>query len=241
MNEPLLDVRDLCIRSPGRTLVEGVNITVEAGRVTALCGPSGAGKSLCARVCMGIVDVLPGVTAGQLRYPEVSAEDWLAPHVGGGASGWRKLQRRTRALRGSWLSYAPQAASSALNPGRTIGWQLALAISRRRTPPTDPALDIVRLLDSVGLPAAAARSLPAELSGGQCQRAALAVAMAPSPRLMIADEPETGLDPVIRRQIVELLVALARAEGSGLLLISHHEDTVSRVAHAVVRLTPAAA
>ena len=240
----LLDVRGLCIRSPGRTLVEGVDITVRAGRVTALCGPSGAGKSLCARVCMGIVDLHPGVTAGQLRYPELGGdEDWLAPHLGSGPSGWRRLRERTGTLRGGWLSYAPQAASSALNPGRTIGWQLALALSRRRAAPpgSHPARppEIVRLLDRVGLPPSAARSLPGELSGGMCQRAALAVAMAPSPRLLIADEPETGLDPVIRRQIVELLVSLAHAEGCGLLLISHHEDTVDRVAHDVVRLGPA--
>jgi ABC-type glutathione transport system ATPase component len=86
-----------------------------------------------------------------------------------------------------------------------------------------------------------AASVPGELSGGQCQRAALAIAMACAPRVLLADEPETGLDPVLRRQVVELLVTVGKAHGCGILLISHHEDTVSRIAERVVRLTVAGA
>jgi ABC-type glutathione transport system ATPase component len=68
------------------------------------------------------------------------------------------------------------------------------------------------------------------------QRAALAIAVAPKPKLVIADEPETGLDPVLRRTVVELLVNVCKEHGAGLLLISHHEDTVRRIADDVVRL-----
>ena len=68
------------------------------------------------------------------------------------------------------------------------------------------------------------------------QRAALAIAVAPQPDLVVADEPETGLDPVLRRTVVELLVRVVRGRGAGLLLISHHEDTVDRMADDVVRL-----
>ena len=77
-----------------------------------------------------------------------------------------------------------------------------------------------------------------ELSGGMCQRAALAIAIAPNPQLVIADEPETGLDPVLRRAVIQLLVKVVRQNGAGLVLISHHEDTVERIADAVVRLKP---
>lgn len=237
----LLELRGLTVRGPHRALVEDVDVIVRAGEVTALCGPSGAGKSLTARVCLGVVDVLPGVTAGSLRLPEVGLHDWLAPHLGGGERAWRTLHAATRPLRGSYLSYAPQAASSALNPARTIGRQMELALSRARAPVADPAARVRGLLDEVGLPASAARALPGELSGGQNQRAAVAVAMACAPRVLVADEPETGLDPLLRRQVVELLVTVARAHGCGLLLISHHEDTVSRFADHVVRLTPRAA
>jgi ABC-type glutathione transport system ATPase component len=69
-----------------------------------------------------------------------------------------------------------------------------------------------------------------------CQRAALAIAIAPKPRLVVADEPETGLDPVLRRAVVELLVQTCKEHGAGLLLISHHSDTIDRIADDVVRL-----
>lgn len=62
--------------------------------------------------------------------------------------------------------------------------------------------------------------------------------MASDPRVLIADEPETGLDPVLRRQVVELLLSVGKAHNCGILLISHHEDTVERIAEHVVRLTP---
>jgi len=98
--------------------------------------------------------------------------------------------------------------------------------------------EILRILGQVGLDRASVGALPSELSGGMCQRAALAIAIAPNPQLVIADEPETGLDPVLRRAVIELLVKVVRQNGAGLVLISHHEDTVERIADAVVRLKP---
>jgi ABC-type glutathione transport system ATPase component len=149
-----------------------------------------------------------------------------------------RLARETSDLRGSYFTYSPQVAASALNPGRTIGRQMQLAMARRTSPPDEPSAEIVSLLDEVGLAPRTAAALPAELSGGQCQRAALAIAIAPLPRVVVADEPETGLDPVLRRGIIELLVSVCQNHGCGLLLISHHEDTVERLADTVVRLTP---
>lgn len=241
MSAPLVVLQDLTIRAPGRVLVEGVEVVVEPGRVTALVGPSGSGKSLTARALMGVLDVAPGLERGSLRYPALDpAKDWFDGVRGGGPRAQARLLEATRALRGAYLSYSPQAASSALNPGRTVGWQIALAIGRRTTPPADLGAEVTRLLRAVGLDPRAAAALPGELSGGQCQRAALAIAVAPAPRLVIADEPETGLDPVLRRAVTELLVEVVQSHGAGLLLISHHHDTVSRIAGAVVRLRPPA-
>lgn len=242
MSAVLLELKGLRIGGPGRTIVDGVDVVVEAGRVTALCGPSGAGKSVTARACMGLVDVAPGLLAGSLRYPGRAERDWFAPHLGGGARGMARLARDTESLRGGYLSYSPQAASSALNPGRTIGRQMQLAVARRATPVDAEAAgrSIVALLAEVGLAPHVAGALPGELSGGMCQRAALAIAMASEPQVLVADEPETGLDPVLRRQVVELLLSVGKAHGCGILLISHHEDTVSRIADAVVRLSPPA-
>ncbi len=236
----LLSLAGVSIRAPDRILVEGVNVEVFAGEVTALCGPSGAGKSLTARACMCVLDVEPGLVAGSLHYPALSERDWFASVVGKGKSAQKALLRETESLRGGYLSYSPQAASSALNPGRTIGRQMEIAIARRQSPvpPSQLGAVIRELLDEVGLATYVAGSLPGELSGGMCQRAALAIAMASEPRVLIADEPETGLDPVLRRQIVELLLTVGKAHDCGILLISHHEDTVDRIADHVIRLTP---
>ncbi|MBM4366798.1 MAG: ATP-binding cassette domain-containing protein [Deltaproteobacteria bacterium] len=232
----LLEVRGLGVRSTERTLLDGVNVTVFSGEVTALCGPSGSGKSVTARAAMGVVDVEPGLFSGSLKFPETGNRDWFAGVAQGGQRAHARLLADTAALRGGYLSYSPQAASSALNPGRTIGRQMEISVARRKTAPTSVTETIRGLLAEVGLPARAASALPGELSGGQCQRAALAVAMASDPRVLIADEPETGLDPVLRRQVVELLLSVGKAHGCGILLISHHEDTVDRIAEHVVRL-----
>jgi ABC-type glutathione transport system ATPase component len=234
---PLIELRGMAIRAAERRLVADVNVTVYGGRVTALVGPSGAGKSLTARACMGVLDVEPGLEAGTLRYPEIDAErDWFAGVRGGGPAAQRALLERTRHLRGAFFSYSPQAAASALNPGRTIGRQLELAIARRSQAPASLGAEVRKLLREVGLGPEASAALPGELSGGMCQRAALAIAVAPAPRLVIADEPETGLDPVLRRAVIELLVKVCKDNGAGLLLISHHADTIDRIADDIVRL-----
>lgn len=233
----LAELRGLHVRAPDRTLVEGVNVRVEARRVTALVGPSGAGKSLTARAMMCVLDVSPGLEHGTLHYPALDRDrDLFASVRGQGPAAQERLLRETASLRGSYVSYAPQAASSALNPGRTIGRQMQLAMARRERPARDVGAEIRDLLAEVGLGPEVATALPGELSGGMCQRAALAIAVAPQPRFVIADEPETGLDPVLRRAVVELLVTVTREHGAGLLLISHHEDTVDRIADDVVRL-----
>jgi len=235
----LLELRDLAIQAPGQMLLDGVGLTVLPGKVTALVGPSGSGKSLTARACMGVLDVDPGLSRGRLCYPVLDPDkDWFSGLHGSGPRGQAGLLARTRSLRGAWFSYSPQAASSALNPGRTIGRQLAMAMARRETAPPDPRAELLSILGEVGLDKDVIGALPGELSGGMCQRAALAVAIAPDPKLVIADEPETGLDPVLRRTVVELLVEVCRVHGAGLLLISHHEETVRRIADDVVRLIP---
>ncbi len=235
----LITLEDLAIRTEARFLVDGVSMTVQPRRVTALVGPSGAGKSLTARAAMGVLDVDPGLIRGELRYPALDPnKDWFASIRGEGIRGQRSLLAETRHLRGAYFTYSPQAASSALNPGRTVGRQLELAIARREAAPDDVAEEIARILSDVGMGPEVARSLPGALSGGMAQRAALAIAVAPKPRLVVADEPETGLDPVLRRAVVELLVRVCKDHGAGLLLISHHEDTVERIADDVVRLVP---
>jgi len=232
----LLILEDLTVRTPERTLVEGVSLRLARGEVTALIGPSGAGKSLCARAAMGVIDVRPGLARGSLRLPDHAHGDLFEGVADGGAPAHQRLFRTMKPLRGSVFTYAPQSAASALNPGRTLGWQLAMAVRRRADPPDDEARAIRELLAKVELEPSAAAALPRELSGGMAQRAALAVALAPAPPILIADEPEAGLDPVTRRTIVELLWRLAVEQDTALWLISHDHEVVSRVADRVVDL-----
>ena len=237
MSDVLLSMQDLCIATPDRHLVDGVSFEVRQGRVTAVIGESGSGKTLSARAAMGVIDVDPGLVRGVLRYPKISDADLFAGCRGGGVSAQAQLSRETRQYRGGYVTYSPQSASSALNPGRTIGRQLELAIGRRERAPESLATAVMSVLDEVGLPHRASSALPKELSGGMAQRAALAIAIAPDPKVLIADEPETGLDPVLRRIVTELMLNVAADRGVGLLLISHNMDTVERVADDVVRMS----
>lgn len=236
-SELLLDLQDLTIRYQDQLLVDGVNIQVHSGRCTAVIGHSGSGKSLSARACMAVLDVDPGIVRGSLRFPAVSGDkDWFEGVRGQGMAAQKRLLRATRHLRGGYVTYSPQSASSALNPGRTLGRQLQIAIARRDESPADLGAEIKKILDEVGLPSRAAASLPGELSGGMAQRAALAIAIAPRPPLFIADEPETGLDPVLRRVVTQLMIHVAKSNNVALMLISHNMETVERVADHVVTL-----
>lgn len=234
MSEILLVLEDLCIRTHDRPLVDGVGIEVRSGRVTAVVGASGSGKSLSARAAMGIIDVDPGLVRGVLKYPAVSDRNIFEGVHNGGLAAQRRLVHQTAKYRGGYVTYSPQSASSALNPGRTIGAQLEIAIRRRDVRPNSVATAIREVLEEVGLPLRASAALPGELSGGMAQRAALALAIAPQPRIMIADEPETGLDPVLRRVVTELMLQVASDHNVALMLISHNMDTVRRIADDVV-------
>jgi peptide/nickel transport system ATP-binding protein len=141
---------------------------------------------------------------------------------------------RLRAVRWATASVVFQGAMHALNPVRRIGDQIAEAIvlhgdgSRRSAEPR-----VRELLEQVGLPGRRSGSYPHELSGGQRQRAMIAMALACSPRLIIADEPTTALDVMVQAQVLTLLGSLVREAGMGMLLISHD---LSVLAHACDRV-----
>ncbi|MGC6515197.1 MAG: ATP-binding cassette domain-containing protein [Myxococcota bacterium] len=236
MSTPQIQLKGLEIRTSERVLVSDVHVSVHEGEILALVGASGSGKSLSARAMMGVLDVSPGLSAGELYWGARPGVNLFANVVGRGVAAQRRLARETAPLRGHWVSYAPQAAASALNPGRTIGMQLEMAIRRRDALPSSIPEEIRTLLDEVGLPPRVSNVLPGSLSGGMAQRAAVAVALAPAPSVLIADEPETGLDPLLRKRMVLLLVEVARRRNAALVLISHHRDTVDRVADTVVSL-----
>ena len=147
MSELLVQLRNLQIDAPTRTLVKGVNLDLMPETVTALCGHSGSGKSLTARAIMGVLDVDPGIQDGSLFYPILDPnKDWFKDILKKGMSEQKRLLEETRHLRGSYFTYSPQSASSALNPGRTIGRQLEMAILRREHPPENIGEEIAKKL-----------------------------------------------------------------------------------------------
>ncbi|WP_144122951.1 ABC transporter ATP-binding protein [Catellatospora sichuanensis] len=190
--------------------VVGVDLSVAPGQIVGLVGESGCGKSSLARVAAGLTPP----SAGEVRY----AGRPVTP------LGWRR-----RAADQIGLQMVFQNPYASLNPRRAVGEQLldgvpadvTGAARRNRIP---------ELLERVGMPASAATRYPHQFSGGQRQRLAIARALAPQPRVIIADEPVTALDASSQAQVVNLLVGLVRELEMGMLFISHDLALVHEIA-----------
>ena len=210
--DALLDVEALSIRSPHRTLVEGISLRLARGERVGLIGESGSGKSLTAAALTGLLPEGIGAT-GSVRLAGVD-------HDLVGASD-RQLSR----IRGRRIGMVFQEPLSALNPLMRVGAQVAEVLTQHRTVPGRSAARdrAVVLLDAVQLPdpASAAKAYPHQLSGGQRQRVLLAMALANDPDLLICDEPTTALDVSVQRRMLELIAQGVHTRGSGLLFITH--------------------
>jgi oligopeptide/dipeptide ABC transporter ATP-binding protein len=209
----LLEISDLHVEFPSLEhtvyAVRGCDLRVVKGEVMGLVGESGSGKSMTALACLGIVPP-PGRVTGSVR---------LDGHEVVGAS-----EADNKRLRGRIAAMIFQNPGKALNPFFTIGRQLTDAIATvrgiERSSAKRTALDAlaeVRIAD----PALAMHKYPHQLSGGQLQRAMIAMAIACQPKLLIADEPTTALDVTIQAQVIVLLRDLARLHGLTVLFITH--------------------
>ncbi len=219
---PLLQVDDLHthLQAPSGVIeaVAGVSFTLRAGRTLGIVGESGAGKSLLARSVMGL---LPGGIArmprGRILFDGRDLRTLPEP----------QLQR----LRGRGLAMVFQDPLSSLNPVMTIGRQIGQVL-RQHTALTERQAQAraVELLAEVGIadPARRVHEYAHRLSGGMCQRAVIAIALAGAPRLLIADEPTAALDTTIQAQILELLRRLQERHGMALLLITHSFGVVAQ-------------
>ncbi len=211
----LLEVRDLAVEfhrphRPAIRPVDGVALVLARGEALALVGESGSGKSLTALALLGLAPASGRVAGGEVL---IGGTDLLA-----------LPEHRRREFRGRRIGYVPQEAGGALDPVLTIGAQLleALAVHRALRGPEARAR-ATALLAEVGLPdpGATLHRYPHALSGGMRQRALIALALAGEPELLIADEPTSALDVTVQAQILELLGALRRRRGMGLLLVTH--------------------
>ena len=185
--------------------VRGVTLTLQRGEVLGIAGESGCGKSTLAAT---VLRLLPANAAigGEVMLDDV---DVLT-------MSWGKL----RAARWSEAAIVFQGALHALNPVQSIGDQIAEPIRLHKTA-KDVNARVAELLQQVGLPAARAKSYPHQLSGGQRQRVMIAMALACSPDLIVADEPTTALDVMVQAQVLDLLTSLVRDLDMGMVLISH--------------------
>ena len=199
----------------GAELVKNISFTLGRERV-ALVGESGSGKSLTARALMGLL--APSLQL-QARTLSIAGENGLTLN-----------ERRWSQLRGSSLGMVMQDPKYALNPMRTIGWQVAEPLRlHSRFSRAEIKEKVCEMLAAVGLPQPAEqmKRYPHQLSGGMGQRVMLAIALIAEPQFLIADEPTSALDHAMRDQVLALIRNLVEQRNMGLLLISHDLQQVS--------------
>lgn len=201
--------------------VRGVSLGVRPGETLALVGESGSGKSTVALASMGL---LPGSARVSGRVTVDGTEVVGAPEA--------SLTR----LRGRTASMVFQEPATALDPLTRVGAQIAEVVRNHRdVSRAVAAREAVGLLRRVGIPEPERRAsaFPFQLSGGQRQRVVIAMAIANSPALLIADEPTTALDVTVQAEILDLLRRLAADSGTGVLLVTHNMGVVADFADRV--------
>ncbi|MCJ2125353.1 ABC transporter ATP-binding protein [Methylobacterium sp. J-077] len=224
---PLLSIESLQVhfRTPdgANRAVDGVSFAIQAGETLAIVGESGCGKSVTAMSILRLLPEPPAAIAGAIRFEGQNLLDLPI--------------RAMRKIRGNDISVIFQEPMTSLNPVLTVGHQIGetlrlhQGLSRR-----EAEARAVEMLTLVGIPEPVrrVREYPHQLSGGMRQRVMIAIALACSPKLLIADEPTTALDVTIQAQILDLMRDLKRRVGAAIMLITHDLGVVAEVADRVV-------
>jgi len=223
----ILEIENLVVefdtaKGPFRA-VDGVSLHVDEREVLAIVGESGSGKSVSMLAVMGLLPWTAKVRADKMSF---AGTDLL---------GLDMSERRK--IIGKDMAMIFQEPMASLNPSFTVGFQieevLKLHMGMDRRQRRERAIELLRL---VGIPEPAERlaSYPHQMSGGQCQRVMIAIAIACNPKLLIADEPTTALDVTIQKQILDLLVSLQEKYGMALIMITHNMGVVAETADRVI-------
>ena len=221
MSPPILQANNLRVSYPVRGLmkkpieiVHDVTFNIGTGETLGIVGESGSGKTTIGRGILGLAQV----TGGSVMFDGQEISQLPAKH--------------RRALAKD-IQVVFQDPYSSLNPALMIGETLAEPLMVQGWSRHDSAKRVLELLDRVGLPKNAAARLPREFSGGQRQRVAIARALALSPKLVICDEPVSGLDLSTQAKVLDLFIELQRETGVAYMFISHDLAVIRHVSHRV--------
>jgi oligopeptide/dipeptide ABC transporter ATP-binding protein len=220
VERPVIELEDLSVEiGRGHAACKAVNrvsLRMGRGERLALVGESGSGKSMTALAVMGLLPRAARIAGGSIRIDG-------RPVLGMSNAEWRRL-------RGDKIGMIFQDPMSALNPVQSVGKQIVEAIRLHRDVGQAAARDLaVTLLERVHIPAAARRlgDYPHQFSGGMRQRVMIAMALANRPAVIIADEPTTALDVTTQAQVLAVMDEICRADGAGILFISHNLSLVN--------------
>lgn len=210
----MLNVTDLAVQFQTRKgpvdAVRGISFDLARGEILGIVGESGSGKSVTSYALMRILDAGGTIKAGEAAYSGIDLR--------------RASERDMRDIRGREISMIFQNPRAALNPIRKVGHQIEDVLRQHGRATRHNARDkAIAALEAVQIRDAAARydAYPFELSGGMCQRVVCAIALACEPRLLIADEPTTGLDITTQKAVMDLVRDLIRARGMSSIVITH--------------------
>ncbi|HTN63616.1 MAG TPA: ABC transporter ATP-binding protein, partial [Devosia sp.] len=227
MTEALLSVSDLntAFRLDGewRNVLDNVSFDIGARETVAVVGESGSGKSVTAMSIMRLLSPANSRSTGRIQF---EGRDLLALSPS-------EMQK----IRGNRIGMIFQEPMTSLNPVMRIGHQIIEVLTHHRGMSHGAAAaEAIRLLDKVRIPSARSRlnDYPMNFSGGMRQRIVIAIALACSPQLLIADEPTTALDVTIQAQILELIKTLQQEEGMAVLFITHDMGVVAEISDRTV-------
>ncbi|UGY92407.1 ABC transporter ATP-binding protein [Streptomyces gobiensis] len=217
MPDVLAEVSGLRVEAPAGAVLDGVGLTVFPGELLGVVGESGSGKTTLALALLGASPPGTRVTGGQVTVA--------------GAAMLRGTEAQRRRLRGDLVAYVPQDAALALNPAMRIGDQVT-EVARAHPGRTPPDELVARAMRRAGLPSERRylRRWPHQISGGQQQRVTLAQALVNEPRLLVLDEPTTGLDADARDALLTRLRQLGEDTGCGMVYITHDIAAVTTIA-----------
>ena len=215
-HEPILEVKNLCIKFPRHgdvNVVDNISFKVRPHQTMGLVGESGCGKSITSLAIMGLLDPKAQIS-GEILY--------------NGKNLLKMSQKELNTLRGREIAMVYQDALSSLNPSMLIRSQMKQLTKRGGTRSAE------ELLELVGLdPKRTLDSYPHELSGGQRQRVLIAMALTRDPKVIIADEPTTALDVTVQKQVIDLLNKLQEQLGFAMVFVSHDLALVAEVANSI--------